>query len=128
VTLYDPSKIDEVLKSQPHIIDGKAVDCKIAIPKDHIANVQEIPSEEANGLQKSRKIFVGGLPPNLEECEMRAYFEKFGELEQCVVMKDKPTGKSRGFGFVLYVKEESADVVMNMKTNHNIHGKWVILA
>jgi len=38
-----------------------------------------------------RKIFVGGLPHNLAECEFRAYFSKFGELEDCVILKDKRT-------------------------------------
>jgi RNA-binding protein Musashi len=117
--------VDEILRTQPHCIDGKAVDCKIAIPKDHITSAQDIPVEEANGLSNARKIFVGGLPPTLQEADMRNYFEKFGEIDQCVIMRDKPTGKSRGFGFVLYVNEEAVDAVMNMKNNHSIQGKWV---
>ena len=77
-----------------HIIDGKHVECKIAIPKEHI-NTFDNP-EDLPLIQNSKKIFVGGLPPNLKEFEMKNYFERFGELEQCVIMKDKPSGKSRG--------------------------------
>jgi RNA-binding protein Musashi len=124
VTLYNPNRVDDILNSQPHIINGKAVECKIAIPKEHIVTT-EVP-EESYSSQNSKKIFVGGLPKTLDEAEMISYFQKFGEIEQCVIMKDKPTGKSRGFGFIKYVREESADAVMNMKTNHNIHGKWVL--
>jgi hypothetical protein len=47
-------------------------------------------------VQNSRKIFVGGLPPTLKQEEFRDYFEKFGEIEDCVVMLDRNTGRPRG--------------------------------
>ncbi len=43
-----------------------------------------------------RKIFVGGLPPGLKEIDMKKYFENYGEVELCVIMREKPSGKSRG--------------------------------
>jgi RNA recognition motif-containing protein len=126
VTLVDYFKVEQVLKNQPHIIDGKQVECKIAIPKDHITSTTNEPNlNEDPGLFNSRKIFVGGLHPALREAEMRLYFEQFGEIEQCVIMYDKPTGKSRGFGFILFIDESSADIVMSCKNKHNIMGKWV---
>ena len=36
-----------------------------------------------------RKIFVGGLPHNLEQSQFREYFSQFGTLEDCVIVKDK---------------------------------------
>jgi RNA recognition motif-containing protein len=56
---------------------------------------------------------------------MKQYFEQFGEIEQCVIMHDKPTGKSRGFGFIIFNCESSADYVMQFKNKHSIMGKWV---
>ncbi len=91
VTFFDPSIVDFILKI-PHFIDGKCVECKIAIPKEHINSNEE----ETSVLYNSKKIFVGGLPPNIKENEMKIYFEQYGEIDQCVIMKDKPTGKSRG--------------------------------
>lgn len=122
----DCLKVEEVLKNQPHVIDAKQVECKIAIPKDYINSVtNESLVNEDPGLYNSRKIFVGGLHPALREVEMRNYFEQFGEIEQSVIMYDKPTGKSRGFGFILFVDESSADIVMSCKNKHSIMGKWV---
>ncbi len=122
----DCLKVEELLRNQPHFIDGKQVECKIAIPKDYInsANNESLVNEDP-GLFNSRKIFVGGLHPSLREDEMRQYFEQYGEIEQCVIMFDKPTGKSRGFGFILFDEESSADKVMTYKNKHNIMGKWV---
>ena len=46
------------------------------------------------------KIFVGGLPYHTTDSSLRKYFEVFGEIEEAVVITDRQTGKSRGYGFV----------------------------
>lgn len=40
-------------------------------------------------------------------------------------MQDKNTRKSRGFGFITFVDEESVEKVMDFKETHQINGKWV---
>lgn len=49
------------------------------------------------------KIFVGGLPYHTTDASLRKYFEVFGEIEEAVVITDRQTGKSRGYGFVSYM-------------------------
>ncbi|KAJ8257176.1 hypothetical protein GJAV_G00182720 [Gymnothorax javanicus] len=46
------------------------------------------------------KIFVGGLPYHTNDASLRKYFEAYGEIEEAVVITDRQTGKSRGYGFV----------------------------
>lgn len=46
------------------------------------------------------KIFVGGLPYHTNDASLRKYFETFGDIDEAVVITDKQTGKSRGYGFV----------------------------
>lgn len=46
------------------------------------------------------KVFVGGLAWETPTEEMRRYFEQFGEILEAVVITDKNTGKSKGYGFV----------------------------
>src|SRR3982750_985653 len=46
------------------------------------------------------KIFVIGLPYDLDDAELEEIFEKFGTVASAKVAMDKETGKSRGFGFV----------------------------
>ncbi|XP_065126679.1 RNA-binding protein 24b isoform X2 [Paramisgurnus dabryanus] len=46
------------------------------------------------------KIFVGGLPYHTTDSSLRKYFEVFGEIDEAVVITDRQTGKSRGYGFV----------------------------
>ncbi|MFH4974576.1 hypothetical protein AB6A40_001285 [Gnathostoma spinigerum] len=46
------------------------------------------------------KIFVGGLPYHTTDKTLHEYFEQFGEIEEAVVITDRQTQKSRGYGFV----------------------------
>lgn len=48
------------------------------------------------------KIFVGGLAWETQRDTMRRYFEQFGEIQEAVVITDKNTGRSKGYGFVSF--------------------------
>jgi len=54
------------------------------------------------------KIFVGGLPYHTTDDTLRKFFERFGEIEEAVVITDRQTGKSRGYGFVTMNTQEAA--------------------
>ncbi|KAG5021689.1 hypothetical protein JHK85_018031 [Glycine max] len=54
------------------------------------------------------KIFVGGLAWETQRDTMRRYFEQFGEILEAVVITDKNTGRSKGYGFVTFKDPESA--------------------
>ncbi|XP_034392523.1 RNA-binding protein 38 [Cyclopterus lumpus] len=55
------------------------------------------------------KIFVGGLPYHTNDASLRKYFETFGDIDEAVVITDKQTGKSRGYGFVTMVDRGAAE-------------------
>ncbi|XP_039104505.1 RNA-binding protein 24 [Hyaena hyaena] len=55
------------------------------------------------------KIFVGGLPYHTTDASLRKYFEVFGEIEEAVVITDRQTGKSRGYGFVTMADRAAAE-------------------
>lgn len=46
------------------------------------------------------KVFVGGLAWETPTEEMRSYFEQFGDILEAVIITDKNTAKSKGYGFV----------------------------
>jgi len=55
------------------------------------------------------KLFVGGLPYHTTDKSLREHFEVYGEIEEAVVITDRSTGKSRGYGFVIMADKEAAD-------------------
>lgn len=54
------------------------------------------------------KIFVAGLPYDLDDAELEEIFEKFGKIISAKVSIDRETGKSRGFGFVEMENDDEA--------------------
>ena len=60
----------------------------------------------------SNKLFVGGLSWDTDTDGLRAAFEAFGEVTDAVVITDRESGRSRGFGFVTYSDASSAKTAM----------------
>ena len=73
---------------------------------------------------RTKKIFVGGLPPTLTEEKFRQYFESYGNVTDVVVMYDQNTGRPRGFGFISFDTEDAVDRVLH-KSFHDLNGKQV---
>lgn len=72
-----------------------------------------------------RKLIILGLPWATTDATFKEYFEKFGEVEDCIIIRDMMTGKSRGFGFVTFSQE--ADTQQAMRQDHAIDGRKVEL-
>ena len=56
----------------------------------------------------SRKLFVGNLPYEIGETELRELFGQAGSVESVNVMRDQMTGRARGFAFVEMSTDEEA--------------------
>lgn len=54
------------------------------------------------------KLFVGQLPRVSEEEDLRTFFQCYGDLVECVIIRDKHNGRHRGCAFLTYEKKESA--------------------
>jgi len=106
--------------------------------QDYIMRVVgEDPGAQANGMQGkvsrhtqpsidgTHKIFVGGLGQEMTQERFDEYFSLYGELVDSVVMTDKASGRSRGFGFVKYADEAAAEKVMQDFGSHSIDGHSV---
>lgn len=56
----------------------------------------------------AKKLFVGSLDWNTTEDELNAFFAELGDVEEAIIIKDHQ-GRSKGFGFVTYTDDASAD-------------------
>ncbi|XP_061884114.1 DAZ-associated protein 1 isoform X6 [Entelurus aequoreus] len=68
------------------------------------------------------KLFVGGLDWSTTQETLRNYFSQYGEVVDCVIMKDKTTNQSRGFGFVKFKDPNCVRTVLETKP-HNLDGR-----
>ena len=62
------------------------------------------------------KLFIAGLPYDLDDAELEEIFEKFGTITSARVAIDRETGKSKGFGFVEMENDaEAKEAIENLK-------------
>jgi len=69
------------------------------------------------------KLFIGGISWDTDEERLREYFGKYGEVIEAVIMRDRTTGRARGFGFVVFSDPVVAERVIMDK--HIIDGRTV---
>nr|XP_009859402.1 heterogeneous nuclear ribonucleoproteins A2/B1 isoform X1 [Ciona intestinalis] len=77
-----------------------------------------------NDSDEAGKIFVGGLSRQTTSEGFKQYFEGFGEVTDCVLMKDKETGVSRGFGFITFANPSSVNEVLKARP-HTLDNKGI---
>ncbi|PHH53988.1 Glycine-rich RNA-binding protein 4, mitochondrial [Ceratocystis fimbriata CBS 114723] len=63
------------------------------------------------------KVFIGGLAWHTQENTVLQKFGEFGPIEEAVVVKDRDTGRSRGFGFVRFSQEADAQKAIDAMNN-----------
>jgi len=73
------------------------------------------------------KIFVGSLPFSLEETELREFFEEYGEVASAVIISDKFTGRSKGFGFVEMTDDEQAQKAIEELNGAQVSGRTIVV-
>ncbi|KAE8293487.1 Heterogeneous nuclear ribonucleoprotein A1 [Larimichthys crocea] len=81
---------------------------------------KDVPREP----EQLRKLFIGGLSFETTDESLRAHFEQWGGLTDCVVMRDPNTKRSRGFGFVTYSSVQEVDAAMSARP-HKVDGRVV---
>lgn len=116
VTYSSPEEADSAMAARPHVLDGNNVELKRAVAREDAGRPE--------ALAKVKKIFIGGLKDDIEEDHLLDCFSQFGAVEKAEVITDKETGKKRGFGFVYFEDNDSADKAVVLKY-HVINGHKV---
>ncbi|RAP33612.1 RNA-binding protein [Candidatus Marinamargulisbacteria bacterium SCGC AG-410-N11] len=70
-----------------------------------------------------KKLFVGGLSWDTKEDGLRTYFEEIGTVEDLIIITDRETGRSRGFGFVTMSTEEEAKTAIEQFDGKELDGR-----
>ena len=116
VLFENASSIDDIIASKKDggtfTLDDHHIEVKRALPK--------VPGGSAGTSRTGglyRKIFVGGLPSTIVETDLRKYFEKFGRVNEVELLRERGTQRVRGFAFVTFDDEDSADKCIQRRTH-----------
>ncbi|XP_019160473.1 PREDICTED: heterogeneous nuclear ribonucleoprotein 1-like [Ipomoea nil] len=102
IVFPDSSLVEHVL-SDTHVILEKKVEVKVAKPKG---------SREAVLETRVKKIFVGGIPPDSTNEELKEHLEKYGTVEHAEIRRPM------GFGFVTFESKEAAKTALRNRFQH----------
>lgn len=71
------------------------------------------------------KLFVAGIPWSSTDQDLHDLFANHGEVTSATIVKDKFTGRSRGFGFVEMATDEQAQAAMNALNETDFMGRTI---
>ncbi len=72
------------------------------------------------------KLFVGSLPWSVNGDSLKALFAAYGEITEAIVITDRDSGRSKGFGFVTFAKEEDAQKALEMN-GKEVEGRTIVV-
>jgi len=75
----------------------------------------------------SKKLYVGGLPYSTSDEALKDLFVEAGNVESAIIIMDKMTGRSKGFGFVEMSTEEEAQNAISLMNGKEVGGRTIIV-
>jgi len=117
---YDSSDaVENAFQSRPHVLDGKTLDVKRAMPREYNTSTAHA---------KVTKLFVGGVGPDLTPEDLQAYIESrhptsIGTIDKIDFLKDKTTNQNKGFGFLECSSTDFADRLTISENQFSLKGK-----
>lgn len=74
-----------------------------------------------------KKLFVGSLPWEVDDQKLGDLFSQFGSVTSAVVLKDRMTGRSRGFGFVEMANDNEAMEAIEKLNGSDMDGRKIVV-
>ncbi|ESO11337.1 hypothetical protein HELRODRAFT_91486 [Helobdella robusta] len=93
--------VDKVCDEKSHVLQGKTID-----PKRAMSRLNNVTT---NNKDPVRKIFVGGVSPDMPEAEIRSYFCKYGKIEEVELPFDRLKNQRRAYVFITFESEKIAE-------------------
>lgn len=74
-----------------------------------------------------KKLYVGSLPYNTTDQQLKEHFSAAGTVESATVISDKFSGRSKGFGFVEMSTDEEAQKAVEMFNGSDLGGRNIVV-
>jgi RNA recognition motif-containing protein len=112
----------------PSHINGRSPQYQSNGQIQYVEDDEDGQSEDGDGSDSpkpfDKKMFIGGLSWQTTPENLKTYFTEFGEILECMIMKDAITKRSRGFGFITFKEANAVDKVL-AKDVHSLDDKQI---
>ena len=78
-------------------------------------------------MDNKKKLYVGNLPYTINSDQLGTVFAEYGQVVDAVVITDKMSGRSKGFGFVEFADEESAKKAVDAMNGKELEGRNLVV-
>jgi len=75
----------------------------------------------------SKRLYIGNLPFSTTLEQLKEIFSKYGEIEDATIVTNKFSGRSKGFGFIEFKEDSSADSAISEMNNKEIEGREIVV-
>lgn len=79
------------------------------------------------GKNMGKKLYVGNLPYSITENELANLFSEAGSVASAVIINDRQSGRSKGFGFVEMSTDEEAQKAVEMLNGRQVSGRDIVV-
>ena len=116
---------EEAARQRPGSGSEDRVEGPAALPSPLVglADVRAVPADPKREPLAPAKIFVGGLSEDTTADELRIAFSNFGKVSDAQLVRDRGSGRSRGFGFVTFENWADADEAVKHMHDRELDGR-----
>ena len=75
----------------------------------------------------AKKLYVGNLPYTVTDASLKDTFAQAGTVSEAIVLMDRMTGRSKGFGFVTFENDAEADAAIDMWNGKELDGRRLLV-
>lgn len=111
--------------SQPEIVSAASVVGHLPSTEEAMRAIERRAAAPRGVASIPARLFVGGLGTAITEAHLREAFSPFGEIADCVVMVDRTTNQSRGFGFVTMQNRKDASAAVEALDGSELQGRRI---
>lgn len=84
-------------------------------------------SDQNDNMENKKKVFVGNLPWSVTQDSLQNLFSEFGEITQVSLITDRMTGRSKGFAFVEFAEEASAQAAIDKMAGYVLEERELVV-
>jgi hypothetical protein len=114
-------------RGEPEIVSAEDIVGNLPSISDAMRAIEQSATTPRAVASIPCRLFVGGLGSAVNERELREAFGAFGVIADAVILKDRSTGESRGFGFVTMENRKDANRAVEELNGSELNGRRLVV-